>query len=108
VASLAKVDTFAAKQLLDITNEELQRAKNHSLLLRQSANERVANFLFEMKKRNRQRVVEILMTRRDIANYLNLTPESVSRALAQLKRKSAISFSSHRHVDVRLRKPIMP
>ena len=42
-------DLAVAKHMLTITNAELQRAQNHSLLLRNSAHKCVANFLFEMK-----------------------------------------------------------
>jgi len=106
LASLIASDIAVAKQLLHITNVELQRAQSHSLILRSSADERVANFLFEMKKRNRSREVDLLMSRQDIADHLNLTIESVSRAFARLKKASVISFLTHRRVAVHLRKPL--
>ena len=46
------------------------------------------------------------MSRQDIADYLNLTIESVSRALARLEKSSAITFLSHRRVTVNIRKPL--
>ena len=48
-----------ARYLLHITNAELQRAQNHSLLLRSSADERLGQFLFEMKRLNRTKDVEL-------------------------------------------------
>ena len=93
-----------AKHLLAITNAELQRAQNHSLLLRNSSRDRVANFLFEMKQRNRRKEVELVMSRQDIADYLSLTIETVSRSLTRLKKKSAISRVTNRSVTVHLRK----
>jgi CRP/FNR family nitrogen fixation transcriptional regulator len=94
-----------AKQMLAITNVELRRAQNHSLLLRNySASERVAYFLIEMKQRNRQKEVELVMSRQDIADYLSLTIETVSRSLKQLKKQSAISRVTNRSVIVHLRK----
>ena len=92
--------------MLAITNAELQRAQNHSLLLRNSASahKRVANFLFEMKQRNRRKEVELAMSRQDIADYLSLTIETVSRSLNKLKKKSAISHVTIRSVTVHLRK----
>ena len=78
----AATDIAVAKHLLAITNVELQRAQNHSLLLRNtSAHERVVHFLFELKKRNRRKEVDLLMSRQDIADHLNLKIETVSRAL---------------------------
>jgi CRP/FNR family transcriptional regulator, nitrogen fixation regulation protein len=104
LTSRAANDTALAKYMLAITNVELQRAQNHSLLLRDSAHDRVANFLFEMKQRNRRKEVILLMSRQEIADYLNLTIETVSRALKRLKKKSAISHLTWRRVTVHLRK----
>ena len=95
-----------ARYLLHITNAELQRAQNHSLLLRSSADERLGQFLFEMKRLNRTKDVELLMSRQDIADHLNLTIETVSRALTRLEKASAISFLSHRRVAVHVRSPL--
>jgi len=107
LARLAAAEPSVARWLLHTTNDELDRALQHSLLLRQSAEERVANFLFAMKKRNQNREIKLLMTRTDMAQYLSLTSESVSRALARLQKLRAISFSTQRTVVVHLRKPLI-
>jgi CRP/FNR family transcriptional regulator, nitrogen fixation regulation protein len=82
----------------------LQRAQNQSLMLRSSAHERVAHFLFELKKRNRRAEVDLPMSRQDIADYLNLAMETVSRALTRLKKVSTISFRTYHRIKVRTRK----
>ena len=92
------------QQLLEITDIELRRAQNHSLMLSGSADERVANFLFEMKKRNRQKEVDLLMSRQDIADHLHLAIESVSRTFARLEELSVVSLLTHRCVAVHIRK----
>jgi CRP/FNR family nitrogen fixation transcriptional regulator len=102
--SAAEADSAVANCLLNITNVELQRAQNHSLMLRSSANERVAHFLIELKKRNRRAEVDLPMSRQDIADYLNLAMETVSRALTRLEKVSAISFRTYRRITVRTRK----
>ncbi len=104
--SRGATDVGVANRMLDLTNLELQRAQQHSLLLRISANERVGQFLLEMKKRNRRKEVDLVMSRKDIADYLNLTIESVARALTQLKNKSAISIRGFQRVTVHMRKPL--
>ena len=106
LSSRAAADNALAKQILQITNVELQRTRAHSMLLRQSAHERVANFLLEMKRRNRSREVDLVMSRQDIADYLNLTIETVSRAFTSLEKSSAISFLTSRRVAVHIRKPL--
>ena len=102
----AATDFSVARYLLKITNVELQRAQNHNLLLRSSADERLGHFLFEMKRLNRTKDVELLMSRQDIADHLNLAIETVSRALTRLEKASAISFLSHRRVAVHVRRPL--
>lgn len=104
ITSRAATDIAVSKYMLAITNAELQRAQYHNLLLRNLAYVRVAHFLFDMKKRNRRREVDLLMTRQDIADHLNLTLESVSRAFTQLEKKSAILNLTYRRIVVNLRK----
>ena len=99
-------DFSVARYLLHITNVELQRAQNHSLLLRNSADERLGQFLFEMKRLNRTKDVDLPMSRQDIADHLNLTIETVSRAFTRLEKAAAISFLSHRRVAVHVRSPL--
>jgi len=69
----------------------LQRAKDHSGLLRKNAQERIVGFLLDMKNREEQAEVNLPMTRGDIADYLGLTTETVSRTLWKLESISAIS-----------------
>jgi len=90
--------------MLDITNIELQRAQNHSLLLRSTSDERVARFLLEMTKQDRKKEVYLQMSRRDIADHLDLTIETVARALTRLNKSSAISVLTQRRVVVHFRK----
>ena len=104
LVSLADTSPRVAKHLLDITNIELQRAQNHSLLLRSTSDERVARFLLEMTKRDRKKEVDLPMSRQDIADHLDLTIKTVSRALTRLNNASAISFLTQRRVAVHVRK----
>jgi len=55
--------------------------------------ERVSAFLVEMEGRSAAAgVLALPMSRLDIADYLGLTLETVSRALTALKRKGLIRF----------------
>jgi CRP/FNR family nitrogen fixation transcriptional regulator len=101
LAGLAGRDSGIAQALWSLTARELQRARKHMLLLVRSAQERVASFLLEMADRtNAAGAVELPMPRRDIADYLGLTIETVSRALTQLEGQAAIAMPSARCVQL--------
>ena len=79
-----------------------QHVENHLLLLgRQSATERVAAFLLEMNGRlTSEGAIALPMTRRDIADYLGLTIETVSRALRAYQRKGYVEVGGPMQRDI--------
>jgi CRP-like cAMP-binding protein len=104
VIALAARDNEVAQQMWALTARELQRAQDRILVLIKSAQERVAGFLLEMASRMPgSAVVELPMSRQDIADYLGLTIETVSRTLTQLERAAAIELPSSRRILLRNR-----
>jgi CRP/FNR family nitrogen fixation transcriptional regulator len=104
LVALAGRDTEVARQLWAVAAHELQRAQDHILLLIKTAQERVAGFLLEMAARNaRASEVELPMSRQDIADYLGLTIETVSRTLTQLENSGAIAVPTSRRIVLRSR-----
>ena len=102
VVALAERDPEVARQLWTLTAQELGRAQNHMLLLIRNAQERIAAFLLEMAERNRSgNSVDLPMSRQDIADYLGLTIETVSRTLTQLEHDAAIELASSRRILLR-------
>src|ERR1700750_589215 len=93
---VAETDAVVSRNLLSMTTSNLQHAENHMLLLgRKTALERVAAFLIEMDRRlTAAGVMPLPMSRRDIADYLGLTLETVSRALSRLHELGIIGFIS--------------
>src|SRR5919201_703616 len=99
VLALAAQDTAVAHQLWGLTSRELRHAQKHVLLLIQSAQERVAGFLLEMADRvPTADEIELPMPRQDIADYLGLTIETVSRMLTHLEKGAAIALPTSRRV----------
>jgi CRP/FNR family nitrogen fixation transcriptional regulator len=94
LANVAEQDATVARDLLNMTASNLQHAEDHMLLLgRKTALERVAAFLLEMDRRlTAAGVMALPMCRRDIADYLGLTLETVSRALSTLHDKGVLGF----------------
>ena len=104
LVGLASHDGAIAQEMWKVEAGELARIQNHILLLVQSAQERVVSFLLEMAGRTPAgRPIELPMSRQDIADYLGLTIETVSRTLTTLDREGAIHFLTPHSVVVRQR-----
>jgi CRP/FNR family transcriptional regulator, nitrogen fixation regulation protein len=105
VMDLAARDSSIAQQLWTVTGCELQRAQEHVLLLIKSAQERVAGFLVEMAKRapGAASTIQLAMSRQDIADYLGLTIETISRTLTQFEKSAAIALPTSRQIEIRNR-----
>ena len=102
MASSADEDDVNLAFSLDLTTMELKRTKARIFLLLLTAQERVAAFLLEMDSRKDiQGGIDLPMIRQDIADYLGLTIETVSRTLAKFEEASAISIPSVRRIVVR-------
>jgi CRP/FNR family transcriptional regulator len=97
----------AGRAVLALAIERLAAAQSQMVLLgRKNATERLASFLLGLIDRTGQAeaetpVVELTMTRADIADYLGLTIETVSRTFARLKRLDAIALPNPQRVVVR-------
>lgn len=88
-----------ARQLWTLTVRELQRVQQHSLVLIKNAEERVAGFLLEMASRGSgSMAIELPMSRQDIADYLGLTIETVSRTFTQLVQSGTIALETSRRI----------
>ena len=87
---LRRINEFAVR--------ELSQAQDHMVLLgRRSAEEKVASFLVSWRDRLAQlsspaKTVPLPMSRQDIADYLGLTIETVSRTLTKLERDGVIEI----------------
>jgi len=93
-----------SRQLWTLTVRELQRIQEHSMLLIKSAEERVAGFLLEMARRNPAgAAIDLPMCRQDIADYLGLTIETVSRTFTQLVKSGTIALEKSRRILFRNR-----
>jgi CRP/FNR family transcriptional regulator, nitrogen fixation regulation protein len=104
IMALAGRDPEIAGQLWSMTARELQRTQAHIMLLVKTARERVAGFLLEMANRQPARnEIHLPMSRQDIADYLGLTMETVSRTLTQLEEAETIAVPKSRHILVRNR-----
>jgi CRP/FNR family transcriptional regulator, nitrogen fixation regulation protein len=104
VIALAAEENDVARQLWVLTSRELERTRNHIRLMVESAEQRVAAFLIEMADRlDSGDDVELPMGRRDVADYLGLTVETVSRTFTHLEKMALIALPASRRVVLRNR-----
>jgi CRP/FNR family transcriptional regulator, nitrogen fixation regulation protein len=104
VTALAARDCNVVRQLYVLTTLELERVREDRLLLVKGARQRVAGFLLQMASRvPGAKESELSMPRQDIADYLGLTIETVSRTLTQLAAASVIALRGSRRIELRNR-----
>ena len=95
-----------AKELLHLTSHELTLAQDRiSVLGKFSATERLAKFIFNISEQ-RKRIgwknnpISLPMTRQDIADYLGLTIETVSREFSKLKTSNIIKILNSKQIFI--------
>jgi len=105
LTALASSNFEIADRLLALTTRELARKQDHLLmLLSTTAEERIICFLTDMVQRASPRdddLIALPMSRRDIADYLGLTIETVSRVLWDLERRGAIEIKGYHSIVLR-------
>lgn len=93
-------------RLLDIAAEQLSGAQDQMLLLgRKTPIEKLASFLLRLVGTHRscdarQKNIDLVMTRSDIADYLGLTIETVSRTFTKLKTDGLITLAGKHRVVI--------
>jgi CRP/FNR family transcriptional regulator len=94
------------RRLLSLSIDELTAAQEQLLLLgRKTAEERLVSFLILLSQGQVRRgqvpdPITLPMTRSDIADYLGLTIETVSRTFSGLKKKGLIELQDTTHVHL--------
>lgn len=105
--TLIEETPHVAQRLMELALDELDAARDWMILLgRKSAREKIATFIDLLARRasfgtgTEQSHIEMPMTRDQIANFLGLTLETVSRQLNALKKEGIISFTGRKSLDV--------
>jgi CRP/FNR family transcriptional regulator len=98
------------QRLLEMTLDEMDAAREWMLLLgRKTARERIASLVamiarrsadLSMKGKTGDMVVDLPLTREEMADYLGLTLETVSRQISALKKDGVIKLSGNRQVAI--------
>ncbi|WP_053081549.1 Crp/Fnr family transcriptional regulator [Methylobacterium aquaticum] len=91
---LSECNPHLARQLATAMRLNLSQAMEHVVLLgRKTPRQKLAGFLRMLHRHlGLGDVVPVPMPRTDIADYVGLTPETVSRAFADLRRRKVVNF----------------
>lgn len=94
-------------RLMQQTLRELDEARDWMVTLgRKTASEKVASFLhliathLDPEATGSRRIFDLPLTRADIADFLGLTIETVSRQLSKLRAERIVVITGTRHVEV--------
>ncbi len=100
----ARANPALAGRLLEFARTDLERAHAQMLLLgRKTAEEKIASFLLALARRQGDgarpaRILKLPMSRQDMADYLGLTIETVSRTVTRLRQDGLIALPSPQQV----------
>lgn len=99
-----------AQRLLEMTLDELDAAREWMLLLgRKTAREKLASLILIFARRDAalrlrrlpgKLAIDLPLTREEMADYLGLTLETVSRQMSALKKDGVINLEGNRHVQI--------
>jgi CRP/FNR family transcriptional regulator, nitrogen fixation regulation protein len=108
--SLMESDAQLARSVREIAFASMDRMQSRMLLLgRSRALERVCGFLLEMAHRahvEKEGTLTLPMSRYDIADYLAIAVETVSRSLTTLRSAQVITFLDTRQLRIVNRKAL--
>lgn len=106
--TLVRETPHLTQRLMELALDELDVARDWMLLLgRKTAREKIATFLEMLARRaepdekRSSMILPMSMTRDQIANFLGLTLETVSRQLNAFKKAGVIEFSDRKYIAVK-------
>ncbi|QBZ83517.1 Fumarate and nitrate reduction regulatory protein [Hydrogenovibrio crunogenus] len=98
LASLSSEVPHLNSQMFSLMSREIMSSRLHSTILTQkTAEQRLADFILLMSTKYKSRGYEhrqfrLNILHRDVANFLNLTPETVSRILGKFQKEALMTW----------------
>lgn len=98
---LLKYPSISLKVLSEFSHRLEQSEKQTTRFATERVETRIALFLIEcMDKDSRSQIVELPMSKKDLASYLGTTPESISRKLTEIEEVGLIEQISNKKIKI--------
>ncbi len=97
---LMKFPTISLKILEEFSNRLEQSEKQTARIATEKAETRLALFLAEWADQQQSNEFELPMTKKDLASYLGITPETVSRKLTDFEKMKLIEQKDHKRIKI--------
>lgn len=97
---LMKFSTISLKILEEFSNRLEQSEKQTARIATEKAETRLALFLAEWADQQQSNEFELPMTKKDLASYLGITPETVSRKLTDFEKMKLIEQKDHKRIKI--------
>ena len=101
------------RRMLEMAWDEVARLQEQMLLLgRKTPKERIASFILGLSDRHARigfeaSPLKVAMSRGDIADYLGLTVETVSRSFTSLRKEGLIALPESSRIELRDREALL-
>lgn len=99
-ALLVKYPTISLKVLNEFANRLANSEKQTASIVSEKVETRIALFLAEQAKGNTGEIIELPMSKKDVASYLGTTPETLSRRLAGFEADGIIKQQGQRKIKI--------
>lgn len=97
---LLKYPTISLKILTEFANRLARSEKQSASFTSEKVETRIALFLAEQAKGKAGEVIELPMSKKDVASYLGTTPETLSRRLTKLESAKIIEQQGQRKIKI--------
>ncbi|MDL4840584.1 Crp/Fnr family transcriptional regulator [Aquibacillus sp. LR5S19] len=100
-AFLLKYPSISLKILAEFSTRLEQSEKQSTWFATEKVETRIAHYLIEgLAGGNHSEVLELPMSKKDLASYLGTTPETISRKLADLEAQGLIKLKPHKKIEI--------
>lgn len=97
---LLKYPTISLKLLTEFSNRLDSSEKQTTHFATEKVETRIALFLAECLNSEKGNIIELPMSKKDLASYLGTTPETMSRRLAEFEAEGLIKQKGQREIEV--------